>query len=440
MSQRELRGRRVDIVSEEMDLGSREISPDLEELPIEIARFRPDINKANNEARDSQSGLNVEVPDKQVDSSGKDNSKSDKLSSSEINMIMKMLQQLLQRSDEQLRELKEGQKKSDQQFQGLIEVFKQTQEEIKEEQKQCVQELKDNASEASRQLREQDRPIEQQANSEPSRVQKEVRQIEQEVGIVSERSTKENHESSLGFVENATVCVVETLRPRSDKELGSKFTKKADVTCHSIDTYEVAAKEKHSNVDPKDLKGKDSRTIVKRSKTIKVAQKPQLFELSNKISPSFTKRPGKCRLLEYQCQANSGQFSRSFSRPVPFALRPAVRLQIQNLIKEGLIKEICQKSPDEPLREGLPSTILKADAKVRKKAKKRKSQRGKVKIKRQIGGQVLAKHQPVSNARKANTKRKEKVDSRKFRRRKVKFKWQCQIRDWVSQKSTSLGC
>jgi hypothetical protein len=305
---------------------------------------------------------------------------------------------------------------------------------------QMQQKLEDNASEVSRQLREQGRPIGRRTDSEQFEVQKEYGQIEQEVGIVSERYVEENHESSSGFVGNVTGSVVETLRPRSDKELGSKFTKKADVTCYSVDTYEVPAQEKHSNVDPKDLQGKDSGTIVKRSKTIKVAQKPQLFEGLDKIFPSFTKRPGKSRLLKYQCQANLGPSSRSFSRRVPFVLRPAVRFQIQNMIKEGLIKEICQQSPDEPLREDLLTTISKAHAKMRKKAERRRSQKGKVKFKRQIRGQVLAKHQPVANARKANTKRKEKVESRKFRRRKVKFKWQYQIRDWVSQRSTSLGC
>jgi hypothetical protein len=263
--------------------------------------------------------------------------------------------------------VKQAQEKTDQQFQ---EGLKESQE-LKNGQKQFLQELKDNANEASRQLREQGRPIERRTDSKQFEVQKEFKQIEQEVEIVSERGTEEKHESSLGFIENVTRSGVETLRPRSDKELGPEFTKKADVTCYSIDTYQFSAKEKDSYVDPKDLQGKDSGTIVKRRKTIKVAQKPQLFEGSDEIFSSFTERPGKCRLLEYQCQANSGQSSRLFFRRVPFALRPAVRLQIQNMIKEGLIKEICQKSPDEPLREDLPSTILKAHAKSEEESRKK---------------------------------------------------------------------
>jgi hypothetical protein len=69
MSQRALRGRTVDIVSEEMDLGSREKSPDLEELEIE--RVRPDVSEVNNETV-SQRVLDVEVSSKQIDSPDKD--------------------------------------------------------------------------------------------------------------------------------------------------------------------------------------------------------------------------------------------------------------------------------------------------------------------------------------------------------------------------------
>jgi DNA anti-recombination protein RmuC len=125
MSQRALRGRTVYILSEEMDLGSREKSADLEELNIE--RVRPEVDEANNETA-SQSVVAAEVPNLQIDSSDKDYSKGDETQSSEMTMMMNMMQQLLQRLDQQFRELKEGQKKSDQQFEGLEERIKQAQE------------------------------------------------------------------------------------------------------------------------------------------------------------------------------------------------------------------------------------------------------------------------------------------------------------------------
>jgi hypothetical protein len=162
---------------------------------------------------------------------------------------------------------------------------------------QIQQKLDDNASEASRQLREQGRPTEQKANSEQFRVPKELRQIEQEIGIVSERCIEENHESSSGFVENVTGSVVETLRPRTDKKLGSEQTKKADVTCFSIDTYGASAQGKHSKVDSRDLQEKDLGIMVGQSKTIKVAQKPQLFEVSNKFPLVLLKDQAKAVCL-----------------------------------------------------------------------------------------------------------------------------------------------
>jgi microcompartment protein CcmL/EutN len=99
MSQRALTSRTVDTVSEERDLGCREKSPDLEEL--EIGRVRPDVNEVNNETA-SQSVPDVEVPNLQRDSSDKDkNSKGEETPSSETTMMMNMIQQLLQRSDQQ---------------------------------------------------------------------------------------------------------------------------------------------------------------------------------------------------------------------------------------------------------------------------------------------------------------------------------------------------
>jgi hypothetical protein len=118
MSQRALRNRTVDTVSEEMDLGSREESPDLEELTIETEGVRPEVDEVNNEAKGSQSILDVETPKPQTDSSDKDkNSKGDETPSSEMTMVMNMIQQLLQWTD--------------QQFQELEERVKQAQEEIK---------------------------------------------------------------------------------------------------------------------------------------------------------------------------------------------------------------------------------------------------------------------------------------------------------------------
>jgi hypothetical protein len=88
---------------------------------------------------------------------------------------------------------------------------------------------------------------------------------------------------------------------------------------------------------------------------INIQQKLQLFEGLKKYLPSFTERPGKCRLLKYKFEVKSNQPLRSFSRPVPFAMRNAVKTQIQEMIRDDIL-ELGQSDILNPLtvvpREG----------------------------------------------------------------------------------------
>jgi hypothetical protein len=128
MSQRALRSRTVDTVSEEMDLGSQERSPDLKEIITEGVRLV--VNEEDNEAKVSQSVLDAEVPNLQTDSSDKNkDSKGNKTPSSQMTMVMNMMQQLLSKTNQQiLQEMKGGQKqtqeKTDQKFEELKEGLK----------------------------------------------------------------------------------------------------------------------------------------------------------------------------------------------------------------------------------------------------------------------------------------------------------------------------
>jgi hypothetical protein len=107
--------------------------------------------------------------------------------------------------------------------------------------------------------------------------------------------------------------------------------------------------------DPRDMKEDDLKVIVNQSEIINSVQRFQLFEVLVKYLPSFTARPGKCHLLKYKFQVNCEQPLRSFSRPVPFAFRPAVKLQIQNMIKDDIL-ELSRSNVLNPLtvvpREG----------------------------------------------------------------------------------------
>jgi hypothetical protein len=110
-----------------------------------------------------------------------------------------------------------------------------------------------------------------------------------------------------------------------------------------------------ARADVRDLQTGELFHIIDRSSEIDSEQKLQLFQMLHKYLLSFTMRPGKCRLLEYKFQVNADQPLRSFSRPVPFAMRHAVKAQIQEMIRDDIL-ELSQSDILNPLtvvpREG----------------------------------------------------------------------------------------
>jgi hypothetical protein len=53
----------------------------------------------------------------------------------------------------------------------------------------------------------------------------------------------------------------------------------------------------------------------------------------------FTKKPGKCRGFEYLFQVQGQLLKSTYSRPLPFALRPAVSEEIRQLMKDDILEE-----------------------------------------------------------------------------------------------------
>lgn len=56
-----------------------------------------------------------------------------------------------------------------------------------------------------------------------------------------------------------------------------------------------------------------------------------------KYIDSTTYRPGKCKLFSYKLQVEADRHI-GFSRPIPFALRPAVKSQIDEMVRDGTLK------------------------------------------------------------------------------------------------------
>jgi hypothetical protein len=71
------------------------------------------------------------------------------------------------------------------------------------------------------------------------------------------------------------------------------------------------------------------------------AQRIQLSAVLIKYLDHLTTKPGKCNLMEYKFQVKSEQPIVSYSRPVPFAQRPAVQEQIRQMLADDILE--CSK-------------------------------------------------------------------------------------------------
>jgi hypothetical protein len=70
----------------------------------------------------------------------------------------------------------------------------------------------------------------------------------------------------------------------------------------------------------------------------------------------FTTRPGRCNIYEYRFQVNEDKPIVGYSCPIPFAVRPAVRDQIMQMLQDDIL-EISNSPFLNPLtvvyREGM---------------------------------------------------------------------------------------
>ncbi|PNF39731.1 hypothetical protein B7P43_G04775 [Cryptotermes secundus] len=115
MSQRALRSRTVDTMSEEMDLGSREKSPEAIELTpaLEIEGGRlGDVSEDSDERIGSKEILNSDMLETERSSPERSNGQGEKVSSSDLQTMMSMMQQLFQQLEQQRAEAKQAEERT----------------------------------------------------------------------------------------------------------------------------------------------------------------------------------------------------------------------------------------------------------------------------------------------------------------------------------------
>jgi hypothetical protein len=77
--------------------------------------------------------------------------------------------------------------------------------------------------------------------------------------------------------------------------------------------------------DPKSLQKTDVSALVEQVTSLSELERKRLYEILIKYLDSMTTKPGRCNLSEYKFQVSADQPIVGYSRPIPFALRPAVR-------------------------------------------------------------------------------------------------------------------
>jgi hypothetical protein len=92
------------------------------------------------------------------------------------------------------------------------------------------------------------------------------------------------------------------------------------------------------SVDSRNAHKKELFRAIDQSCEVNAEQKLQLLEVLNKYSLNFSEKTGKCKLLKYKFDVKTDQPLRSFSRPVPFAMRNAVKSQIQEMIRDDILE------------------------------------------------------------------------------------------------------
>jgi hypothetical protein len=82
----------------------------------------------------------------------------------------------------------------------------------------------------------------------------------------------------------------------------------------------------------------DLSALINANGNLNGSQKGRLIDLLSKYRRCFTGTPSKCNVFEYQFRVNEDRPIVEYSRPIPFAVRPAVRNQIRQMLQDDILE------------------------------------------------------------------------------------------------------
>jgi hypothetical protein len=90
--------------------------------------------------------------------------------------------------------------------------------------------------------------------------------------------------------------------------------------------------------DSRSLQVADLRSLVEQVDGVSTDERDALYQVLLRYRVHMTTRPGKCKLFTYRFQVEADNPIVGYSRPIPYALRPAVREQIKQMLEDGIIE------------------------------------------------------------------------------------------------------
>jgi hypothetical protein len=72
--------------------------------------------------------------------------------------------------------------------------------------------------------------------------------------------------------------------------------------------------------------------------SLSAVERSRLYEVLIKYLSHMTTKPGRCNLFTYKFQIQTNKPIVGSSRPIPFAVRPAVREQINQMLVDDILE------------------------------------------------------------------------------------------------------
>jgi hypothetical protein len=90
--------------------------------------------------------------------------------------------------------------------------------------------------------------------------------------------------------------------------------------------------------DPRSLRKTDLFALIEQIVDINNEQNRELYKVLVKYIGNFTSKRGVCKLFSYKFRVEADRPIVGYNTPIAFALRPAVRQQIEQMLKDDILE------------------------------------------------------------------------------------------------------